>query len=141
VGEESKVIDKAPDLKLYRRAMPRTWWLENPRYLVAMLRELSSIFVALWVVLLLVQIAQLGGGGQTYQGFVDGVLRSPFGIIFGLVTFAFAVLHSITWLQLAGVVQVVTVGERRLPPRYVVAGAFAGWLLASAVVAAVILVG
>lgn len=133
------MIEAAPDRKLYRRPMPRTWWLQNPRYLVSMLRELSSIFIALWVVLLLVQVAQLGGGGQAYQRFVDGVLRSPAGIIFALITLAFAVLHSVTWLQLAGVVQVITVGERRLPPRYVVAGAFAGWLLASVVVAGVIL--
>jgi fumarate reductase subunit C len=104
-----------------------------------MLRDASSIFVALWVVLLLVQLAQLGQGAQVYQRFIDDVVRSPLGIAFGLVTLAFALLHSVTWLQLAGVVQVVTVGQRRLPANYVVAGAFVGWLAASVVVAAVVL--
>ena len=126
-------------MKPYRRPISRTWWLENPRYLLFMLRDASSIFVALWVVLLLVQLAQLGQGAQAYQRFIDDVVRSPFGIAFGLVTLAFALLHSVTWLQLAGVVQVVTVGQRRLPANYVVAGAFVGWLVASVVIAAVVL--
>ena len=126
-------------MKPYRRPFSRTWWLENPRYLLFMLRDASSIFVALWVVLLLVQLAQLGQGAQAYQRFIDDVVRSPLGIAFGLVTLAFALLHSVTWLRLAGVVQVVTVGQRRLPARYVVAGAFAGWLVASVVVAVVVL--
>jgi fumarate reductase subunit C len=126
-------------VKPYRRPISRTWWLENPRYLLFMLRDASSIFVALWVVLLLVQLAQLGQGPQVYQRFIDDVVRSPLGIAFGLVTLAFALLHSVTWLQLAGVVQVVTVGQRRLPANYVVAGALVGWLVASVVVAAVVL--
>jgi fumarate reductase subunit C len=135
------MIEQTQQRKPYRRPMPRTWWLQNPRYLLFMLRDISSIFIAIWVGFLLVQVAQLGGGRQAYQAFVDSVVRSPAMIIFSLVVFAFALLHSITWLQLAGVVQVVTVGERRLPPRYVVAGAFASWLVASVVIGVVILAG
>jgi fumarate reductase subunit C len=133
------MIEQARGLKLYRRPMARAWWLQNRRYLLYMLREISSIFIAIWVLLLLVQIAQLGAGRQAYQGFVDGVLRSPVAILFSLVAFCFALLHSITWHQLAGVVQVVRVGERELPRRYVTAGAFAGWLIATVVIGAVIL--
>jgi fumarate reductase subunit C len=136
---KTTMIEQTRGLKLYRRPMPRTWWLQNRRYLLYMLREVSSIFMAIWVILLLMQIAQLGGGRQAYQGFVDGVLRSPAVILFSLVTFCFALLHSVTWHQIAGVVQVVRVGERQLPPRYVTAGAFAAWLIATVIIGAVIL--
>ena len=135
------MMEEAQKLKLYHRRMPRNWWLQNPRYLLFVLRELSSVFIAVWVILLLVQIMQLGGGRRAYEGFVDGVLRSPVVIVFSLVTLGFALLHSVTWLQLAGIVQVVRVGERQLPARYVAGWAFVVWLVASVVVGAVILVG
>ncbi len=135
------MIEQTRGLKLYHRPMPRTWWLQNRRYLLYMLREISSVFTAIWIILLLVQLAQLGGGRQAYQGFVDGALRSPAVILFSVVTFCFALLHSITWHQIAGVVQVVRVGERELPPRYVSAAAHAAWLIATVVIGAVILTG
>jgi len=134
------VNEPVQELKLYRRPMPRTWWLRNRRYFLYMLRESTSIFIAIWVVLLMVQLAQLGAGRQAYQGFVDGFLRSPAAILFSAVVLAFALYHSITWHQLAGVVQVVKIGDRPLSPRQVTAWAFAGWLLVSVVIATVILV-
>lgn len=135
------MIGAQPELKLYRRPMARAWWLKNPRYTLYMLREISSVFIGVWIVLFLVQLAQLGSGQQAYQGFVDGFLRSPIVMILNLAIFIFAMVHSITWNQLTGVIQVVRIGDRELPPRYVAGGAFATWLVASLVIAAVMLVG
>ena len=47
---------------------------------------------------------------------------------------AFAIYHSVTWFNLTGVVQVVRVGERQVPPRLVATGAFGAWAVVSLVI-------
>jgi fumarate reductase subunit C len=44
-----------------------------------------------------------------------------------VIALAFALYHSVTWFKLTGVVQVVRIGERQVPPGLIVAGAFAAW--------------
>jgi fumarate reductase subunit C len=107
-------------------ALPWGWWQGNPRYGIYMLRELSSVFVALWALMFLGQLQSLRQGKDAYERFL-ATQRRPGWILFNLIAFLFALLHSETWLQLAGVVQTVRVGERTVPPRTVTAGAFAGW--------------
>ena len=46
---------------------------------------------------------------------------------------AFAIYHSVTWFNLTGVVQVVRLGERQVPPRLVTAGNFGLWAIVSGV--------
>jgi fumarate reductase subunit C len=114
-----------PSLYYYPK-LPATWWLKNPRYFRFMIREVTSVFIAIFLVELLVELNQLSHGPGAYGAFVER-LRSPGWIVFHVVALAFALYHSVTWFNLTGVVQVVRVGERQLPPTVVVAGAFAGW--------------
>src|SRR5579859_5103422 len=86
-----------------RPGLPVAWWRGNPRYSVYMLRELSSVFLALWAVLFLAQLKRLRRSQEAYEVFVKGQGR-PLWVAFHLTAFAFALLHSVTWLQLAGVV-------------------------------------
>ena len=118
---------------LYYPKLPTTWWLRHPRYFAFMLRELSSVFIAIFLVVLLVELHQVSRGPQAYAAFL-GALRSPGWIVFHVLALAFAVYHSVTWLNLTGVVQVVRVGERQVPPKLVVAGAFAAWAAVSLVI-------
>ncbi|HXJ81681.1 MAG TPA: fumarate reductase subunit C [Candidatus Methylomirabilis sp.] len=111
---------------LYYPKLPNTWWLKNPRYFRFMIREVTSVFIAIFLVVLLVELYQLSRGPDAYAAFADR-LRSPGWILFHLVALAFALYHSVTWFNLTGVVQVVRVGERQVPPALVVAGAFAAW--------------
>ena len=39
--------------KLYHRKMPATWWLKKKSYFLFMLRELSSVFIAFFLVVYL----------------------------------------------------------------------------------------
>ena len=45
--------------KLYYRKIPATWWLTKRSYFLFMLRELSSLFIALFLAVYLVEIYQL----------------------------------------------------------------------------------
>lgn len=115
---------------LYYPKLPATWWLRRPAYVRFMLRELSSVFIAIFLVVFLIQIYRLGQGPEAYAAFL-GTLRSPGWIAFHVVALAFALYHSITWFNLTAVVQVVRFGERQVPPRLVAAANYVLWVVVS----------
>ena len=118
---------------LYYPKLPTTWWLRNPRYFRFMIREVTSVFIAIFLVVLLIQLYQLSRGPEAYAAFLER-LRSPGWIVFHLVALAFALYHTVTWFKLTGVVQVVRLGERQVPPGLVVAATFAAWGVVSLVI-------
>lgn len=117
---------------LYYPKPPATWWLRNANYFLFMLRELSSVFIALFLVVFLVQLHRLPEGPGAYAAYLE-TLRAPGWIAFHVVALAFALYHSVTWFNLSGVVQVVRLGERQVPPRLVAAASFALWVVVSIV--------
>ena len=126
---------KMAPAKVYHRQMPVDWWLKNPRYVLFMVREISSVFVALFVVLHLLYFMMMGAGGGADQSALE-IWKSPVMIGLHVVILLFALLHTVTWLALTGRIQVVRLGERVISPAMVTAGAFAGWLVVSAALAA-----
>ncbi len=116
--------------ELYYPKMPSTWWLRQPAYFRFMMRELSSVFIAIFLVVFLVQVYQLSRGPEPYAAFLER-LRSPGWIIFHVVALAFALYHSVTWFNLTAVVQVVRLGEHQVPPRLVAAATFGLWTVLS----------
>jgi fumarate reductase subunit C len=111
---------------LYYPKLPTTWWLKNPRYFRFMIREVTSVFIAIFLVVLLAELYELSRGPEAYAACVAR-LGSPGWIAFHVIALAFALYHSVTWFKLTGVVQVVRIGERQVPPGLIVAGAFAAW--------------
>lgn len=99
---------------LYHPAMPATWWLRKRSYFLFMLRELSSVFIAGFLVVLLLQIAQIASGEDARAAF-SAMLRSPGWILFHGVALAFAVYHSVTWFYTTSIVMPLRVGGRELP--------------------------
>ena len=106
--------------KLYHREMSATWWLKKQSYFLFMLRELSSVFIAIFLIVFLVQIYQLTRGPEAYAAFIRK-LSSPGWIIFNLITFLFALYHSITWFQSSAIVLALRFGEREVPRNLFVA--------------------
>ena len=111
---------------LYHPRLPVTWWVRRPNYVRFMLREVSSVFIAVFLVVLLVQLHRVAQGPEAYTA-VLATLRTPGWILFHVVALAFAIYHSVTWLNLTGVVQVVRFGEQQVPPRLVAAAGFVAW--------------
>jgi fumarate reductase subunit C len=100
---------------LYYPKLPATWWLRRPGYVRFMLREVTSVFVAIFLVELLVLVHKIGQGPQAYADMV-AKLQSPGWIVFHVVALAFVLYHTITWFQATGIVQVVRVGDRQVSP-------------------------
>jgi fumarate reductase subunit C len=122
----------------YRRPVSLFWWLERRSYLVFVLRELSSVFVAWFVVYLLVMVSAIGGGNDSYQHFLDWS-DQVWVLALNIVSFLFVLLHMVTWFGLAPRAMAVRLRDRRVPPRAILAGHYALCVLLSAVIAWVVL--
>lgn len=119
--------------KLYHRKMPATWWLTKQSYFLFMLRELSSVFVALFLVVYLCQLYQLSQGADAYSAFTQK-LNSPGWILFHLVALLFALYHSFTWFQSSAVVLPLRIGERLISRPIVTALHVVAWVMVSVIV-------
>ena len=116
------------------------WWLGRWPYLKFILREVSSIFVAWFVVLTLLQISALSRGPAEYLGF-EVWLRRPVVIALNAVSFFFVVFHAVTWFNLAPKAMVIRLGGKRVPSLLIAAPNYLAWLAASAAVAWIVLRG
>jgi fumarate reductase subunit C len=117
----------------YREPVSRFWWAHRRSYLLFVLRELSSVAVAWFVVHFLLLVTAVHRGPGAYQEFLEWSASPPL-LLVNLVALAFVLLHAVTWFNLAPKALVVRMQGRQVPPRAVAAGHFGAWLVASAVV-------
>ena len=117
----------------YRQPVSLFWWTRRRSYLLFVLRELSSVAVAWFVVHFLLLVTAVHRGPVAYQEFLEWS-ASPLLLLVNLVALAFVLLHAVTWFNLAPKAIVVRMQGRQVPPRAVAAGHFGAWLVASAVV-------
>ena len=117
----------------YKPKMSLTWWLKSRRYFMFMMRELSSVFVAGFVLLLLYQIFLLTKGPEVYASFQRSLMTPKF-IAFYAVAFVFSVYHTFTWLGVVGRIQIVRIGSFTMPPKIMTASTFVGFFFVSAVI-------
>jgi fumarate reductase subunit C len=120
--------------------VPLLWWLGNPAYVRFAIRELTCVFIAAYVILLLILVARIAAGPAAYEGYLQW-LRSPALVGFHVVALAAAVYHTLTWLRLAPLAVVVRVRGRRVPPSAIIAGNIAAWIVISVVLGWVLLRG
>src|SRR5215469_13178197 len=122
----------------YRRRMSVFWWVNRRSYLIFVLRELSSVFVAWSVVFLLLLVRAVSQGGTEYQRFVDRS-SSPGMLTLNVVALAFLVFHAITWFNLAPKAMIVRVRGKRVAQSRIALAHYAAWALLSALAAWLIL--
>ena len=120
--------------RYYRQRVPLLWWARRRSYAMFMLRELSSLFVALFVVELLLLVRAVAHGPTAYQDFLD-TMANPAVIVINVVAFAFVLLHAVTFANLTPRAVVVRMRGRTVPPRAILAGVYLGWLLVTAFLA------
>jgi fumarate reductase subunit C len=122
----------------YRRRVSVWWWLQSRSYTGFVLRELTSVAVAYFALVLLWQIRALGQGPEAYAR-VIARLRSPLFVVLDLLALAFVLFHSITWFNLAPKAMVVRLRGKRLPDLLIAGANYAAWVVLSAAVAAILL--
>jgi succinate dehydrogenase subunit C len=118
----------------HRERVSTWWWLKKGSYLTFILREVSSVFVAWFVVFLLILVAAVGRGPDAYAEFLAWS-RRPGVLALNLVSLGFIVYHAATWFNLAPQAMVVHFRGRKVPGWQIAAGNYAAWAVASLVVA------
>jgi len=122
----------------YRPRVSTWWWLKRRPYLAFILRELSSVFVAWSVVFLLLLVAAVSGGEDSYRQFLAWAGR-PAVLLLSAVSLLFVVFHAVTWFNLAPKAMVVRMGGKPVPGAWIAGGNYLAWVLASALAAWVLL--
>jgi fumarate reductase subunit C len=122
----------------YTPPVSRLWWLRRRSYTVFVIRELSSVFVAWFVVFLLLLVRAVSQGDREYQRFLD-LSANPWMLALNVITLFFVVFHTVTWFNAAGQAIVIRLRGRLIPANLIVALHYAAWVLATAVTAWVVL--
>ena len=86
-------------MRPFVRPVPSTWWLKRRVYFLFILRELTSVFIAVYLILFLNLLYQLSLGRQAYEIYLD-FLATPGMIVFPVLALVAPLYYSITcfWL-------------------------------------------
>ena len=131
-------MNEQPVYTLYHprwlRSRPSTyWWLKRRAYLAFITRELSSIFIAWFIVYLLLLIRAVSQSDASYRQFLAWS-RHPLVLLLNVVTLFFVVFHAVTWFNLAPKAMVVRMGGKRVPASLISASNYLAWAGATALV-------
>ena len=118
----------------YRKRVSTYWWLQRWEYLRFVLREISSVFIAWFVVLTLLQIYSVSRGPNAYADFLE-FLKNPFVVALNIISFFFVVYHSITWFNLSARAMSIRVGGKKVPGFLISGPNFVAWFVISGVIA------
>jgi succinate dehydrogenase subunit C len=124
--------------RLYRPRLPLLWWLRRRSYLVFVVRELTSVFVAWSVAFTLLAVHAILEGADAYRRFLDWS-AAPWLIVVNAIALVFVVFHTVTWFNLTPQAVVVRVRGRRVPDVGIAAPLYLAWLVLSALVVWIVL--
>ena len=124
--------------KLYRKRLPIFWWVRKWPHARFILRELTSVFVAFYAIVLLLHVRALSAGPEAYADFMAW-LQTPLALILHAIALVMVLYHSITWFSLAPKAMVLRVGSKRIPGWAIAGANFAAWGVFSAALAWIIL--
>ena len=116
-----------------RRRVSTYWWLGSWSYFTFVLREASCIFVAWFVVYLLLLVRAVLQGEANYQQFMSWS-ATPAILWLNVVSFLFLVYHAYTFFDAAPRAMVVHLGKTRVPASLIAGGHYAAWVVVSAVI-------
>jgi fumarate reductase subunit C len=114
-------------MKTYTRPMRGGWWTRNPFYRWYMVRELSSVFITLYALVLLWGLAAAARGPVAYDAWLAR-LAGPAALGFHGLTLALVTYHAWTWFK----VMPKTLPRLALADRFIVAGGVSAALTVSA---------
>ena len=120
-------------MRPFVRPVPSTWWLKRRVYFLFILRELTSVFIAVYLILFLTLLYQLSLGRQAYEIYLD-FLATPGMIVFHVVALVAALYHTITWFGLLPNIIVVRIGENRVSSKLIAGANYVPWIAVSAII-------
>jgi fumarate reductase subunit C len=118
------------DLRPYKPRISTWWWTRKRSYTVFVLRELSSVFIAWFVVFLILFVYAVGQSEAAYRNFLDWA-SAPWVIALNVVSLLFVLLHTVTWFSLTPQAMEVRIDDWKVPAFHILAGQYTGLLVVS----------
>jgi fumarate reductase subunit C len=110
-----------------------TWYLKDRNYAIHMVNELTSIFIAIFCLILLWAIIAVAGGREAYASFVAS-LRSP-GLEWVMrITLIAMVYHAYAWFKVTPKAMPVQKGTEFVPGGIIAGAHFVVWGLLTLIV-------
>ncbi|MBL8659035.1 MAG: hypothetical protein JNM75_04685 [Rhodospirillales bacterium] len=117
----------------HREVSKTTWFLKQSRYQHYMLHEISSVFVAIYVGVLIVGLFRLAQGPEAWSGWLAAV-TSPIGVIFHILVFIFSIIHTTSWFKAVPQAMRIQRGEEIVPGNLIIGAHYGVWAVVSVVV-------
>jgi fumarate reductase subunit C len=121
-----------PNIKMYRRHINIFWWANRWIHIKFIARELTSICVAVYCLILLFFVWAILRGPEAYAAFTS-TMRSPAVIVLHILLLGGLLFHSITWFNLAPKAMVIKLGEKNVPGIFIALMNYVGWVVISIV--------
>lgn len=118
---------------LIREVPPTSWYFRHPRYLRYMAREVTSLFVGAYCVLLVFGLQALAAGQTRYEAFL-AALQSPASIVFHILALVAAVYHAATWFNATQKAMPLQFGEELVPGNLISGAHYVAWAVLSIVI-------
>jgi fumarate reductase subunit C len=117
-------------VRTYTRPMDG-WWRRNPYFVRYMIREGSSVFLAIYTLILLTGLLRLSQGEAAWDAW-RAALMSPWSILFHWLALTTVGYHAYTWWKVAPkTAPDLRIGGRPLPEMLITVGGCAATVAAS----------
>jgi fumarate reductase subunit C len=120
-------------VKTYVRPMAG-WWRKNPYFVRYMIREASSVFLAIYALILFVGLLRLSQGEAAYEAW-RSALTAPSSILFHWLALLTVGYHAYTWWKVAPkTAPDIRIAGRAIPECVITGGGWLATLGASALI-------
>ena len=103
------------------------WWKKNPFYIVYMMQEWVSVFIAIYAVIVLVGLVSLSCGEASWNSWL-AAMKSPLSLIVHAGLLAAMIYHVVAWFKVMPLsMPPIMLGATKLTPCAITLG---GWLAA-----------
>jgi len=124
----------------YVRPIPRfSWWLSKKMYFGYMMRELSSLFIGLFSLIMVWGLYQHSNGEAAFQLWINN-LWNNFSLL-SIVILLFAIYHSYSWFKVTPKAMPLKMFGKRIAGSIIIGAHLALWLLCSVFVWAIFVYG
>ena len=97
----------------FRKRVSPGWWTASRHYTTYMVREWTSLFVAVYSLLIIYGLSLWSMGSPV--DFLN-FLKNPAMIGFSLVALVFTLYHAATWFYLLGAISPIKIGRSKTKP-------------------------
>ncbi len=116
-----------------------SWWLGKQTYLSYMMREVSSLFIGGFSIMMVWGLYRFSQGEAAYTAWIHSLWNNT--TLFSVIALIFAVYHSFTWFMVTPKAMPLKIAGKRLPDSVIIAAHLLLWLFSSVFVWLVVVNG